>query len=153
MKLTSTVITFSCIILLFIVFESSIKKNNLIEITMPQEDIILVETFNEIPDLIDGCGCDFYLTEKDMQEKRYVFVNNFSKIGFVKINGRLEQFNLKAMEQKASSYHYVNDSYELSIQILKKESSNPEESKVFGVVQIKKNKHKVEKNVIGYCGC
>lgn len=115
---------------------------------------ILLQTFKDIPKEIDGGGCYFFLSKKDKKEVNYVCVNDFANLAFVKLNGRIEKFELVDHKVNSSFYFYKNKNYELKIEITKKEFGEYESSNIEGIITIRtKEGLKLERFFIGFCGC
>ena len=134
------------------------KNNNQQKITSDsntqKHTDIELEVFTTLPKEIDGCGCYFYLSEKDKQEGKYMCVNDFANLAFVLVNGKLEKFELTEHKENSNIYLYANKAFDLKIEITKKESGGEETSKVEGIIIVKtKEGQKLEKTFIGFCGC
>jgi hypothetical protein len=115
---------------------------------------ISLDIFSDLPKEIEGCGCYFYLSKKDKKEEKYIFMNDFAKIAFVSINGKMEKFTLKEYQTGSNIYLYSNGTYDLRTKITKKESDGAEGFNEEGVLTLMKGSITVvEKSFIGSCGC
>ncbi|MBQ5532023.1 MAG: hypothetical protein IIU04_00585 [Bacteroidales bacterium] len=47
--------------------------------------VIQMSSFTDIPDEIDGCACYFSVSQEDLKNGVYIFVNDFASLAFVKI--------------------------------------------------------------------
>lgn len=121
----------------------------------PKEAVkISLNTFSDLPKEIEGCSCYFYLSKKDRKEEKYIFVNDFAKMAFVSINGKIEKFILKEHQEGSDIYLYSNGTYDLKTKITKKESDGAEGSNEEGIITLIKGADILfEKNFIGSCGC
>jgi len=118
---------------------------------------LVLNTFTKIPEEIDGCNCKFYLSEQneeDVENKRekYIFVNDFASIGFARINGKLEKFELKKFDDDEHSYLYSNKVYVLKIIVSAKVYKN-EKSYLKADIILSKGDKMLKKDIIGSCGC
>jgi len=109
---------------------------------------VSLDTFSGLPKEIDGCSCDFYASREDKKAGKYIFVNDFAKLAFVSINGKIEKFMLKEHQEGSDSYLYFNETYYLEIKVTKEESGGDELTNEEGILTLK-----VEKRFIGSCGC
>lgn len=125
--------------------------------TKKQETKIEFEIFSDIPSAIDGCACVFSKNENDYNSKKYIFVNDFAKYAFVKINGKLEEFELvNNSEGKGENAYYVYMKGEivLRIEITKKLPDGDESSKLIGkMILTNSNGLKTVVEFFGTCGC
>jgi len=121
----------------------------------PKETVkVSLDAFSVLPKDIEGCSCYFYLSKKDKKEEKYIFVNDFAKIAFVSVNGKIEKFILKEHQEGTDIYLYSNGTYDLKTKITKKESDGTEGSNEEGIITLMKGSDILfEKNFIGSCGC
>jgi hypothetical protein len=121
----------------------------------PKEEVkVSLDPFSDLPKEIEGCACYFYLSKKDKKKEKYIFVNDFAKITFVSINGKMEKFILKEHKEGSEIYLYSNGNYELRTKITKRESDGAEGSNEEGIITLMKGLDFLfEKNFIGSCGC
>lgn len=132
-----------------IAFESGFPKAN----DSIREKKIELTTFNSIPDDIDGCGCALFLSQKDWEEQNYIYADA-GNIACVKINGELKLLPLKKYYKKTNTYLYSDKLLSVRITHIKsKPSKEDETTNVEKIITITKGKDKLERRVIGYCGC
>ena len=112
-----------------------------------------LQTFETIPNEIDGCACFFYLSKKDEVSKKYLFANDFASVAFVSINGKIKKFNLKQHKEGSDVYLYHSDNFDLKIEISKRASGGEETSSVEGVLTLSSGTKVIKKNFVGSCGC
>jgi hypothetical protein len=113
---------------------------------------LLLDTFglSEFPSEIDGCAC--YFKEKG---KGYIYVDDFSRTAFIKVNGSFETLELYdvmnaegIVKQKGRSEHYGLD------MDLKEVSHEDETWQYEGTIKVYKiDGTKNEYTVVGECGC
>ena len=56
--------------------------------------LIEVEAFSEFPPEIDGCACYYSANEADFTSGKYIYMDNFEKMAFMKLNGEMVTFSL-----------------------------------------------------------
>lgn len=124
-------------------------------IAVPLKDSIdfSLQTFETIPNEIDGCACLFYLSKKDEANKKYLFANDFASVAFVSINGKIKKFNLKQHKEGSDMYLYHSDNFDLKIEISKRANGGDETSSVEGVLTLSSGTKVIKKNFVGSCGC
>jgi hypothetical protein len=113
---------------------------------------LVLDTFglSEFPSEIDGCAC--YFKEKG---KGYIYVDDFSRTAFIKVNGSFETLELYdvmnaegIVKQKGRSEHYGLD------MDLKEVSHEDETWQYEGNIKVDKiDGSKNEYTVVGECGC
>jgi hypothetical protein len=123
-------------------------------VMMLQSDVsidVKLDTFNVIPSDIEGGCCCFYLSTKDKLENKYICVNDFADIAYLKINGKMERFELTQFDEKTNIYSYSNKYFDFTI---KTKKSDPDGSTVKGIIIVTNKKHTktFSKNIIGFCG-
>ncbi len=74
-------------------------------------------------------------------------------MSFVSINNKIEKINLIKHDEKKDIYFYKNESYNLKIEILKKEDGLEEESNLKGIIILSKGDNVIKKDFLGTCGC
>ena len=68
-----------------------------------------LDNFNESFDDINGPTCVFSETEKDYENKKYLFVSNFDSIGYISVNHKI--LRLKLIERKYKVNTIENEDY------------------------------------------
>lgn len=111
------------------------------------------QTFDVIPDEIDGCACFFYLSEKDESSAKHLLVNDFASIAFMKIDGEMREFELEKFEKDKRIYKDLQGNYQVYIFIEKKVELDEKTSKLEGRLHLIKGSEKATTNFIGFCGC
>jgi hypothetical protein len=115
------------------------------------EEAITLDTFSILPGEIEGCSC--YLSEKDEKKGKYIFVNDFGKVAFVSINGKIKKFVLQKKESE-NVFLYSNGLYDINVAIEKRTNDGYEGSRIIGVIKLIKGKNiLVLKKFMGTCGC
>ncbi|MDN3676332.1 hypothetical protein QWY90_03290 [Flavobacterium paronense] len=122
-----------------------------------------INSFRKLPKEIEGCTCIFSKTEKDYEQKEYVFASNFDSIAFVSINNKIIKLKLKSrvckpntVENEDYTCKYETEEYKVTIEIkadkTKKDADESWWNK--GVISIEnKNGEKVTQEFIGESGC
>ena len=115
------------------------------------------EVFKEIPAEINACACYFSKSEMDYNSNEYIFVNDFAKNAFIKLNGKIEKFERieNSDKQTENTYRiYKSGEFILQIELTKKTPMGEEISKLIGVMILTNNKGlRISMNFFGTCGC
>ena len=115
------------------------------------------EVFKEIPSEINACACYFSKSEMDYNSNEYIFVNDFAKYAFIKLNGEIEKFERieNSDKQTENTYRiYKNGDLTLQIELTKKTPMGEEISRLFGTMILTNSKGlKVTMDFFGTCGC
>ena len=114
---------------------------------------INLELFSSIPIEIDGCGCSFYATENDKKDGKYICVNDFANLAFIKLNGQMVKFTLSEHKEDSNTYIYKNREYTLKVEITRKQAGDYEMSNVEGIITISFKEYSKEQKFVGTCGC
>lgn len=109
-------------------------------------------SFSNLPTELDGGSCVFSLSERELENKEYIFVNDYGNYGFSVINGKKVNFELSNHDTDKSIYTYVGGSYKLIVKLLDSSSTSIESSKVKGTLDLEYMKKHITKNVFGECG-
>jgi hypothetical protein len=144
--------TYPLAFIIFILISCNKKEIKVESEKLAQKITIDTFTFDCIPDGMDGAGCYF----NDLEKNEYIFVNDFDKTSFMKINGKLEKFNLiksDSLSDKKSIYYYKNSNYDL--EVTTKDSLQIDYNTILtGKLKLKsKDNQIIEKKFIGECGC
>jgi hypothetical protein len=116
-------------------------------------DSVSFETFSVIPKEIDGCGCNFYSSENDKNNNKYICVNDFANLAFVKLKGAMVKLELTEHKDGSNIYLYKSKEHTLKIEVIKKEPSEYEASNIEGVITISSKEGTKKQSFIGTCGC
>ena len=119
------------------------------------EKKIQLEAFSSFPNEIDGCSCYFSISQEKLKKEEYIFVNDFASLAFVKMEGKLIQFELQNHDKKHKIYYYVHDDYKMKVEIkmIKKKKTEYETVVVKGIITIESKKGQTKQAFIGDCGC
>jgi hypothetical protein len=148
----------SLIVILTLILAScktSSKENESKDSTPELENNLALSGFqeNEFPSVIDGCAC--YFKEKGNEAAGYIYVDDFSRIGFIKIGNNFEQLEIYDVDsrdgyvkQKCRAEHY-------GIDIDLQETSHEDETWQYeGTMNFSKiDGSRLKLNVVGECGC
>lgn len=116
-----------------------------------------IETFSTFPPEIDGCSCYFSKDSIDFKNGIYIYVNDYDKITFLKINGVLTKFtqtNFQQINKSKSISKSKSDNYELTIEERNVKQNGDETSLIEGTIKLKdKNGKTISSSFFGECGC
>ena len=79
---------------------------------------VIINTFKDFPEEIQGCACYFSKTKEDLYKGVYVFTDNNDDLGFIKINGKMEMLDLTGFDQKDDTHWtkvFTNSEYEITV--------------------------------------
>jgi hypothetical protein len=120
-------------------------------------DELSIDSFSEFPSEIDGCSCYFSNDSNEFKAGKYIYVNDFADISFLKINGEMVKFKQTKYSKKDSLTTEVQANegeYELIIRILKGRETGDETQLQTGTLILKsKRGKKIVKSFYGECGC
>lgn len=111
---------------------------------------ILVTSFPDSPDDIDGCACSYSANKADFDKlKEPIYLDNFDKVGFMKINNKLIRFEAGKTEGT-----WTSEAYNLLI-VQKDEGMSDSMTRYSGTITIKSNDGGKQSTVSFYgdCGC
>ena len=133
--------------------ENPISNQTDNEVKRIEDSAIGLERFSVVPNEIDGCGCSFFSSEVDKKDNKYICVNDFADLAFVKLNGVMVRFELTEHKDSSNIYLYRSEEHALKIEIIKKEPADYETSNIEGVITISSKKGINKQKFIGTCGC
>ena len=121
------------------------------------KQIIKVGTFSTFPSEIEGCSCYFSNDTIEFKKGEYIYVNDFAKTSFMKINGTLTKFtqtDFKKVNDSTTVEKAKNEQYELIIEVVNGIQSGEETMIKTGTIKLTdKNGVTVTKTFYGECGC
>ncbi len=114
---------------------------------------ICIEIFSDFPSEISGCSCFFSKSYEDLKSDRYIFINDFAALAFVKIEGEIIRFELQNYDEIKNIYHYTHGKDIMKVEVIKKETNEDMEVVMQGIITINTAKGYVKQEFIGQCGC
>lgn len=130
------------------------KSSNILK---TKKQSISIDTFSTFPPEIDGCSCYFSKDSTDFINGAYIYMNDYNKISFLKINGVLTKFtqtNFKQITKSKSISKSASENYELTIEVRKAKQNGDETSLFEGTIKLKdKNGKIISSAFYGECGC
>lgn len=113
-------------------------------------------TFSEFPEEVDGCACYFSNSEREFEEGKYIYVDDYGKNAFVNVGGEMVQLKLsKAGEaaEKRIDKIWAHENYKLSLET--KQIGHIDETWQYaGQLTLKSTDGRyVVKEIYGECGC
>ena len=120
------------------------------------DEIADFDTFSTFPPEIDGCSCYFSNDKAEFKNEQYIFMYDFDKISFIKINGVLTKL-IRVDGGDNISYgklKFKNDNYEMEIEFNEPKEEGYEAVHMTGKIKLKdKNGKTISKVMYGLCGC
>ncbi len=127
--------------------------NNTLSINL---DKILIQSFKQLPSIINNCSAVFVTDTASAQSQGYYFVSNLKGIAFVKINDRLMELRL-VKQTNTDKYTvnelYVNDEIEVELKIRQLGDGMDAEWNYQGVLIVTRGTDKEVINISGKLGC
>src|SRR5688500_6995525 len=117
---------------------------------------ILVQSFMQVPSIINNCSALFVLDTTVNASQEYVFVTNLKGVGFIKLNYRLMELKLikqTNVDKFTVNELYVNDEVEVDLKIKQLEEDNNSEWNYNGVLIIKRGDKREAIPIAGKLGC
>lgn len=118
---------------------------------------IVLESFSGYPPEIDGCSCIFASDSTAYNQDQHIYVNDFAKTSFVKINGKLIRFEEISHEKKDSLNtvaKYKAGNYSMIVTVKNNGESGYEAYSTTGSIKIEDDKGNTsEQPFYGICGC
>ena len=116
-----------------------------------------IDTFSTFPAEIDGCSCYFSNDSTEFKQGKYIYMNDYAEISFMKINGILTKFKqteFKKVSKSTIIAKFKSDNYEITIEVVDGKQSGEETTLKTGTIKVTdKNGKTVTKNFYGECGC
>lgn len=135
--------------------ESEKSQSELQEVESPEQiQQVTLEAFSEFPPEIDGCSCYFSGNKEAFKQGNYLFMSNFDKLAFIKIDDELIRFEL--LEEKDEPYNTIWQDEKGRIMVLETvEMGQMDETWQYeGVLTLMKDNTPIYKRtIIGECGC
>lgn len=144
------------IILLFYSCNFTDRADKKTESMNKKDSDIILQTFTELPDAIDGCACLFAEDNKAFKNGEYLYADNMQTAGFVKIGDEMVQVTLDESDNSSDIRILTtgkNEDIEVKLDIRKSDQLDYQGS-YFGTLEVKtKDGRKYKKTVFGECGC
>ena len=146
---------------IFLMFACGEKKSNESETKVPNKEVskktFTISSFSDFPSEIDGCSCYFSKDSLDFKNEKYIYINDFANISFIKINDTLVKFiqtEFKKVDKTTTIAKAKNDYYEMTIEVKDFGQNGDETSLKKGKIEIKsKNGEAITETFYGECGC
>jgi len=115
------------------------------------------ETFTQFPKDIYGCSCYFSKDSSDFKKKKYIFLDNFEDIAYVKFKSKMVRLTRTKTEEFSDfsiKTGYTNKEFDLVIKIYEGNSSGEETWMNFGEITLTtKSGERITTKFYGECGC
>lgn len=116
-----------------------------------------IDTFSTFPDEIDGCSCYFSNDSTEFEQGKYIYMNDYAEISFMKINGILTKFTQTEFKEKdkiSVVAKFISDKYDLTIEVKRGKQNGEETTLQSGTIKLNDKKGKtVTMTFYGECGC
>ncbi|MEJ8756227.1 hypothetical protein WG947_04410 [Pontibacter sp. H259] len=120
----------------------------------PEKESMVLNTFaaTAVPQDFSGCGCTLHETEEDMKADMFLFVDA-GNLAIISLNGQPQKLYFKGEKNEVRTY--ANDSVVVEKKIIKSETTPEmeETAQAEVLLTVTKGQQKLEKKVIGICGC
>jgi hypothetical protein len=124
---------------------------------LPKADELSIDSFSKFPSEIDGCSCYFSNDSNEFKVGKYIYVNDFADISFLKINGEMTKFKqtkYSTIDSLTTEVQASEGEYELIIRISKGRETGEETQLQTGTLILKsKRGKKIVKSFYGECSC
>ena len=117
---------------------------------------ILIQSFSQVPSIINNCSGLFVLDTTVSARHEYVFVTNLKGVAFIRLNNRLMELKLikqTNVEKFTVNELYVNDEVEVELKIKQLEEDKDVEWNYNGVLIIKRDAKREAVAIAGKLGC
>lgn len=157
-KFLTAVLTLVALIFLFACGQSNSNKNEKQADTITNyNQILTLDTFSTFPPEIDGCSCYFSNDSIAFKKGEYIYMNDYAKTSFLKINGvltKLTQTDFKEIDSLNIKATYKNDNYEMIIESTDRMQNGDETWLKTGTIELSDKKGEtITKKFYGECGC
>ena len=157
-QLLSAILPALMMVFLFACGENnSIQNSQPANAKSPDEQALTIDTFSTFPREIDGCSCYFSNDSTEFNRHVYVYMNNYGKISFLKINGVLTKFTQsesKEVNETTTVTKAKSEDYEMTIEVVDGIQNGEETWLKTGTIKLTdKNGNTVTKTFYGECGC
>jgi hypothetical protein len=116
-----------------------------------------IDTFSTFPDEIDGCSCYFSNDSTEFEQGKYIYMNDYAEISFMKINGILTKFTQTEFKEKDKTTFvakFISDKYNLTIEVKRGKQNGEETTLQSGTIKLIDKKGKtITTTFYGECGC
>ena len=79
--------------------------------------LVKIEPFYSIPEIIDGCTCFFSSSLDNCRNGEFLFVNDFTVYGCIKINGFIQLLELSSYNVENGEFTYIGQDIVVEIRI------------------------------------
>lgn len=118
---------------------------------------ITIDTFSVFPPEIDGCSCYFSNDSNQFKTGQFIYVNDFSSVSFLKINGVITKFTqtyFKKVNENKTIAKAKSSQFELILEINDGIQNGDETMLKVGIIKLIDKKGKtITKTFYGECGC
>lgn len=111
---------------------------------------LAINTFDSIPDEIDGGMCAFYKSLKDKEKSKYLLINDMGEYAFICIDGTVQKMHLESYSE--NEYRYKNELYSMTVTIESEIKGTSENSFFKGHIWVQDtSEHKTSTSFISLC--
>ncbi len=115
---------------------------------------INVESFS-FPAEVNGCSCYFAKNKEDLQNEKYIYIDDYGNNAFLKIDGKQIKIAMKEGDFDPENFSKVIKNKDFTVTITGKKIKELEEVMMFdGTMEVEnKNGEKTITPIYGECGC
>jgi hypothetical protein len=122
-----------------------------------KHETLSIDTFSTSPPEIDGCSCFFSNDSVTYEQGEYIYMDDYDRTAFLKINGVLTKFT-RIESNEADSLNetssYKSEGFEMIIEEKAGRPVGDEASVITGTIHLMTNDGKnASKQFYGVCGC
>ena len=135
---------------------NSLDSNTANNTLTVNSDEILIQSFSQVPSIINNCSGLFVLDTTINAMHEYVFVTNLKGVAFIRLNNRLMELKLikqTNVDKFTVNELYVNDEVEVELKIKQLEEDKDAEWNYNGVLIIKREAKREAVAIAGKLGC
>jgi hypothetical protein len=118
---------------------------------------LVIQSFEKLPKDVHGCSCYFSKTEKEFRERKFIYLDDYSSLAYMKINNRLEKFTLSSREYPAKSADerkvWTNENFELILELTEISLINESWQHTGKIILKPKIGKEISQMIYGECSC
>ncbi len=157
----SLYLTYSLLLSLFLLScgeeKQQLPSEQIVVEEAPKNQTLFVSNFTDLPSEIDGCSCIFSTDSLAYTKESYLYANDFGKVAFMKINGkitRLEEMQREEKDSLTTFTSYKAEGIEVDVTTSQGKQTGEESQEESGTITIRQEDGQtLTKTFYGQCGC